>query len=94
MEVKKMNTPRHEFCKQVLDFLRAEYQDAYTFEIEYYESFAVNDSVLRIKNSGFIRTISNEYMNYFYSLYRQGQLLEDRKQYLWQKELIDLIEGG
>jgi hypothetical protein len=89
-----MNTPRHEFCKQVLDFLRAEYQDAYTFEIEFYESFGRYEVVLRIKNSGFIRTIGNEYMDYFYTLYHRGQFLEDRKQYLWQKELIDLIEGS
>ena len=89
-----MSTPKYQFCQEVLNFLRSEYQDSYTFEIEYYESPGHTETVLKIKNSGFIRTISDEYMCHFYTLYRLGKFLEDRGQYLWQKELVDLIEGN
>jgi hypothetical protein len=33
-------------------------------------------------------------MNFIYMLYDKQGYLEDRKQYKWQKELIDMIEGS
>jgi hypothetical protein len=33
-------------------------------------------------------------MNYFYELYKGNKFIKERNQYLWQKELIDLIEGS
>ena len=85
---------RYRFCQEVLKFLKSEYQDSYTFEIEYYQTFDKEAAELLIKTAGLIRKISDSYMNHFYCLYCEGRFLEDRKQFEWQKELIDLIEGS
>ena len=85
---------KYQFCQEVLKFLRSEYQDSYIFEIEYYQSPEAEKMELQIKTSGLIRKISNNYMNHFYYLYCEGIFLEDHKQFEWQKELIDLIEGS
>ena len=39
-------------------------------------------------------TICTDSMHYLFKLFMEGEYLEDRKQYRWQKELIDMIEGG
>lgn len=87
-------TSKHKFCEEVLKFLRSEYQDSYAFEIDYYQGLEMIKMELKIKTSGLTRIINNSYIEHYYLLYNQGQFLEDRGQWLWQKELIDLIEGG
>lgn len=89
-----------EFCNAVLDFLQAEYGDAFIFSIEQriiapkgilYDNVHIE---LTIKMSTRYRLIiTNDNMQCLFHLYRQGKFLKDRKQYLWQKELVDMIEG-
>ena len=90
-----------QFCKAVLDFLQAEYSDAYKFEIEQRlvtPEYILPDNIkleLTIKISSMYRLIvTNDNMQRLFYLYKQGTFIEERKQYLWQKELVDMIEGS
>lgn len=90
------------FCKSVVDFLQSEYNDGYSFRIERYMAlppefrpFNKERIELKIEMSPRYRiTICNDSMHYLFKLFLEGEYLEDRKQYRWQKELIDMIEGG
>ena len=82
------------FCKDVLDFLNSEYSDAYEFTIELEIDRFKEFIQLKIKSGQFIRKITAGYMGYFYELYKRNEFIEERNQYRWQKELIDLIEGS
>ena len=88
-----------QFCKVVVEFLQSEYPASYTFKIE--RQWAPldfrPDSFVRLSISmcpNYKLIISDYYMQYLYMLYRSGKFIEERQQYLWQKELIDLIEGS
>ena len=91
-----------QFYDAVIDFLESEYGDAYDFKIERYmalplefQPFNKERVELRIRLSKcYYLTIVNESMQYLFKLYCEGKFLEDRGQYLWQKELTDMIEGG
>ena len=81
------------FCGDVLEFLTSEYGDAYAFYIELtHLSPGSREATLKIKSGNFTRSISGSYMNYICKLYYGGEFSHERKQWLWQKELIDLIE--
>lgn len=96
MEVtyKTLNVDR--FCKEVLEFLRSEYNDAYEFNLEVFRSLCNEDMIeLKIKiGQGYIVRVTSYCMKYIFSLYKAGEFIEERKQFRWQKELIDLIEGS
>lgn len=88
-----------QFCKEVLRFLKSEYNDAYKFTIEVHEA-----SLARVLPSEYAELtieitpeyklkIANDNMRYLFYLYINEDFLEDRQQYRWQKELIDMIEG-
>lgn len=91
------------FCEDVINFLQSEYNDGYSFKIErhialppefrpYYNKERIE---LRIDIGPSYRiTIVDTSMQYLFKLYLEGKFLEGRKQYLWQKELIDIIEGN
>lgn len=89
------------FCKSVIDFLQSEYNDGYSFKIERYMAlppefrpFNKERIELKIDVSPRYRiTIGTDSMRYLFELFMAGEFLEDRKQYRWQKELIDMIEG-
>lgn len=90
-----------QFCEEVLKFLKSEYNDAYQFEIECH--LVVPPQILPNKyraeltikmNPGYNLKIVNESMQYLFGYYLSGEFLKDREQYRWQKELIDMIEGG
>lgn len=83
-----------QFCVDVLKFLESEYNDSYRFTIELSEQMHSCTAELKIKSGGFTRIIASSYLNYFYELYKHNEFIEERKQYRWQKELIDLIEGS
>lgn len=90
-----------QFCKDVINFLESEYSDAYQFEMSHFIVTPAglipnNQKVeLTIKVSpGYQLKIVNESMQYLFSLYQSGVFIEERGQYQWQKELIDMIEGG
>jgi hypothetical protein len=81
-----------QFCKAVLDFLQATYEDAYTYKIE--QRIVAPDYILpnniklelTIKLSSMYRLIiTNDNMQYLFHLYKQGDFIEEQSQYLWQK---------
>lgn len=90
------------FCEKVIDFLQSEYNDGYSFKIERYMAlppefrpFNKERIELKIDISPRYRiTICDDSMRYLFKLYLEGEFLEDRKQYKWQKELLDMIEGS
>ena len=84
-----------QFCNDVLKFLESEYDDSYRFEIECARSLWHEKVELSIIiNPRFRLTLENEYMRYLFGCYRAGEFIEERNQYRWQKELVDMIEGG
>lgn len=91
-----------QFCKDVLDFLNSEYGDSYSFEIKRRIvcppklNVADNESVeLIVKMSRTYQLVIVDYsMKYLFGIYRDGEYIGERNQYRWQKELIDMIEGG
>ena len=90
----------NQFCKAVIDFLQSEYNDSYSFTIEKQVSLlsiqGIKENVeLVIKVSpNYKLIITNDSMHHLYHLWFSGEYIEERKQYLWQKELVDMIEGG
>ena len=90
-----------QFCEDVLNFLRSEYSDAYEFNIE--RRIVVparlipnNENIeLTVKMSPHYKlTIVNASMMCLFGCYRAGEFIEERGVYRWQKELVDMIEGG
>lgn len=90
------------FCESVIDFLQSEYNDGYSFKIERYmalppEFRPFNKERIELKidiSPRYKITICDDSMRYLFKLYLEGEFLEDRKQYRWQKELVDMIEGS
>jgi hypothetical protein len=83
-----------QFCKDLLDFLWSEYNDAYEFKLELRETMTSEQAELRIRSDNYTRVIASCYMQYFYRVYLEKEYIQERKQFKWQKELIDLIEGS
>lgn len=90
-----------QFCDDVLKFLQSEYDDSYQFEIELRRvcppSLVRDNEVvaLTIKMSPYYKLkITEDSMKYVFSWYVNGAYIGERNQYRWQKELIDMIEGG
>ena len=84
------------FCEEVLKFLESEYGDAYKFSIEHYVGLRKIDETveLTISTPPYKRIIDCAAMYYLFGWYRDGHFIEERNQYRWQKELIDMIEGS
>ena len=90
------------FCQDVIDFLEAEYNDAYEYKLEKHvalpPSFApytFPKIELWVKfGPHYTLKIVNESMQYLFGLYREGVFIHERGQLAWQKELIDMIEGS
>lgn len=85
-----------QFCKDVLEFLQSEYNNAYEFNLEISRGLHSSDMMeLKLKvGPGYKIKIDNYCMQYIFSLYRSGKYIQERQQYQWQKELIDLVEGS
>lgn len=86
----------NQFCKDVIAFLQSEYNDAYEYKLEISRSLFLEDLVeLKIKMGPSYKIIINHHcMQYLFNTYRSGKYIQERKQWQWQKELIDLIEGS
>ena len=90
------------FCNEVIKYLESEYDDSYQFEARVWTALpnglinGTNEKAeLIIKMSPHYRLIiSNESMFYLLGWYLSGEYIGERNQYRWQKELIDMIEGG
>lgn len=85
-----------QFCKDIIRFLKSLYSDKYYFEIEVSPTIGlIDDITLRIEtDNNYVRVINGGATQYIYALYRLGGYSEERNQYTWQKELIDIIEGS
>ena len=90
-----------QFCEEVLKFLRSEYNDSYQFEVKCWLSCPPGlvrnneKAELTITMSPCYKlVIVNDSMQYLFGRYRDGEFIEERNQYRWQKELVDMIEGG
>lgn len=91
-----------EFCEDVIKFLESEYNDSYRFEVKRYVTIPCGliqgnneKAELTIKfNNHYSLIVVNENMQYLFCRYRDGEFIEERNCYLWQKELVDMIEGG
>lgn len=90
-----------QFCEEVLKFLRSEYNDSYRFDIECHVTVPADISSCHeyakltvTVTPGYKLVIVNASMQWLFSLYMTGDFIEERKQFRWQKELIDMIEGG
>lgn len=86
----------NQFCKDVIAFLQSEYNDAYEYKLEISRSLFLEDLVeLKIKMGPNYKIIINHHcMQYLFNVYRSGKYIQEQKQWQWQKELIDLIEGS
>lgn len=89
-----------QFCREVIKFLEMEYSGGYDFKLErtisldYHNCNKLNVE-LRIKvSSHYIKILNHASIDYIFNLYREGEFIEEREQFKWQKELIDLIEGS
>ena len=90
-----------QFCKDVITFLESEYGDSYKFSIERHISAppsilpgSEHAKLIVTINPGYQLVIVNHSMQRLFDLHTTGVFIEERKQYKWQKELIDMIEGG
>ena len=86
----------NKFCKDVVEFLQLEYADGYDFNITAYQELSgIKKIELLIKvGPHFTLTVGDVSMQYLFGLYRTSEYIEERKQWLWQKELVDMIEGS
>ena len=91
-----------QFCEEVLKYLKSEYDDSYQFEIKCWLTCPPRLGVprnekaeLTVKMSpGYQYVIVDHNMQYLFGCYQDGLYIGERNQYVWQKELIDMIEGG
>jgi hypothetical protein len=86
-----------QFCEDVLKFLCSEYNDSYQFSIEYHKTLnSEKDTVeLVIEVSPRYKIkLNSDTMFYIFGWYHDGVYIEERRQYRWQKELIDAIDGS
>ena len=86
-----------QFCEEVLKYLESEYDDSYRFDIELriarppiYDMAELTITV----SPNYKLKIVNDSMQYLFGWYINKEYLGERNQYRWQKELIDMIEGG
>ena len=90
MEVKQV-------AKEVLEFLDAQYGRNtfdFTFNVSY--SFDADEEIwLNVcdKDGKAIKVITNDFLRHILNI-TPMEYIEERKMWLWQKELIDEIEGS
>jgi hypothetical protein len=90
MEVKQL-------AEEVLEFLESQY-GRNTFDFKFNASYNVDGDVeiwlnVCAKNGKVIKVITNNFLKYIFNI-RPMEYIEERKMWLWQKELIDEIEGS
>lgn len=90
-----------QFCEEVLKFLRSEYNDSYQFDIKCYlvcpPGLVRNNERAELTitvSPGYRLVIVNNSLQYLFRCYLNGEFIKEINQYRWQKELIDMIEGG
>ena len=84
-------------AKEILTFLKSQYSRD-TFDFKFNVEYNVDDEVeiwLNVcdKSGKVIKVITNDFLRYIFSI-TPVEYIEERKMWLWQKELIDEIEGS
>ena len=85
-----------QFCKDLIEFLKSQYDDTFCFDITTYSDISgLRDIELKIEMSNsYTKIINGSVMDGIYRLYKTGHYYSLRKEFAWQKELIDIIEGS
>jgi hypothetical protein len=89
MEVKQV-------AKEVLEFLNSQYSDEFKFNFNVSYSLDGDEELwLNVcdKNGKVLKVITSNFLKYIFNI-SPMEYIEERKMWLWQKELIDEIEGG
>jgi hypothetical protein len=90
MEVKQL-------AKEVLEFLESQYdRNTFKFRFDVSYSFDGDEEIwLNVcdKDGKVIKVITNNFLKYIFNI-TPMEYIEERKMWLWQKELIDEIEGS
>ena len=90
MEVKQL-------AKEVLEFLDSQYdRNTFKFRFDVSYSFDGDEEIwLNVydKDGKVIKVITSNFLKYIFNI-TPMEYIEERKMWLWQKELIDEIEGG
>jgi hypothetical protein len=90
MEVKQL-------AKEVLEFLDSRYaRNTFKFRFDVSYNFDGDEEIwLNVcdKDGKVIKVITNNFLKYIFNI-RPMEYIEERKMWLWQKELIDEIEGS
>ena len=84
-------------AKEILSFLDSQYGRA-IFEFKFNVEYNVDDEVkiwLNVcdKDGKVVKVITNDFLRYIFNI-EPMEYIEERKMWLWQKELIDEIEGS
>lgn len=86
-----------QFCEDVLKFLCSEYDDSYQFSIEYHKALNSEKDIVELAievSPRYKIKLNSDIMFCILGWYRNGVYIEERRQYRWQKALIDAIEGS
>ena len=86
-----------QLAMEVLEFLDSQY-DRNTFKFGFGVSYSFDgDEEIWLnvydKDENVIKVITNNFLKYIFNI-RPMEYIEERKMWLWQKELIDEIEGS
>ena len=86
-----------QLAKEVLEFLNSQYGRNtfdFTFNVSY--SFDADEEIwlnICAKNGEVFKVITNDFLRQIFNI-EPMEYIEERKMWLWQKELIDEIEGS
>jgi len=85
-----------QFYNDVLKFLHSTYSENYKFNINVTKGLLGEDTAELVveAGNGLVIKASNVYMKYIFNEYESERFLQERKIFSWQKELIDITEGG
>lgn len=84
------------FCEDILQFLKDTYSEKYTFECVLESNALSPDRVtLTIHHSEYYSHVLHpSYMEGIFYSYCSEEFIQERGMFLWQKELVDALEGG
>ena len=86
-----------QLANEVLEFLDSQYdRNTFKFRFDVSYSFDGDEEIwLNVydKDGKVIKVITNNFLKYIFNI-TPMEYIEERKMWLWQKELIDEIEGS
>lgn len=84
------------FYKELDSFIRTTYSDHFhcEWEIDSRLEMFTKEKLHIYYDDKYLRTISSRDIEHLLFLFAGGEYIEERQMYLWQKELVDILEGG